>query len=140
MTRTEYAHYVIHEYLSVTMTCVFAIENYTQRTAEDANPSLRDRFISWMEEYEKIYQGRENWPISTEDLVDRMTMAHLRSLAEREAESFVDDFEKYIPSADRKRFDLKGVWNGFKDRSDWQISSAILRLVKELRKWEEDTL
>lgn len=128
-------HHVIAEYLSVSMTCVFAVENYKQETWTGANQKLREQFNVCMDMYEKIYDGQGNWPLSTEDLVDYRTVAHLRYLAEQEAGIFIGDFKELISLAGAERFDINGIWARL--RRDQPINSAILNLVKELREWEE---
>lgn len=136
MTKTKYMHYVIAEYLSTSMTCVFAMENYRQETSVDANCELRNQFNTCMEAYEEIYNGRETWPLSTEDLVDHRTVAHFRFLAEQQANIFLEAFERLIPLSKTEKFDMYGVWKRL--RQNQQITPAILNLIKELREWEEE--
>ena len=128
-------HHVIAEYLSVSMTCVFAVENYKQETWVDANHKLREQFNICMDMYERIYDGQRDWPLSTEDLVDYRTVAHLRYLAEQQAVIFIEEFKKLIPLAKAEHFDIYGVWTRL--RQNQPINSAILNFVKELREWEE---
>lgn len=131
-------HHVIAEYLSVSMTCVFAVENYKQETWTDANRKLRDQFNVCMGMYEKIYDGRGDWPLSIEDLVDHRTVAHLHYLAEQQADIFIKEFKDLISSAGADRFDIHGAWTRL--LQDQPINSAILSLVKELREWEEENI
>lgn len=135
MTKTTYMHYVIAEYLSIAMVCVLAMENYRQETSSDANRTLRDQFNVCMKAYETIYKGRESWPLSTEDLVDYRTVAHLRSLAEDQVSIFLEEFEKLIPQTTAEQFDFKEHLECL--RTTEEHAPAILRLVKELREWEE---
>ena len=135
MTKMVYMHYVIAEYLSVTMACVLAMENYKQETAVNANSTLRQQFKACMKAYERIYRGRESWSLSTEDLVDYRTVAYLRSLAEEEVKLFLEKFQELIPQTGAEQFDFNKQLKDLKKR---ELAPAILSLVKELRKWEEE--
>lgn len=138
MTKTKYMHYAITEYLSVSMTCVFAMENYMQETSVDANRELRKQFNECMSAYESIYAGRENWTSSTEDLVDYKTVSNFQSLAEEAADFFLKAFENLTQSIGSGEFNIRETWNHL--RQSQPISDAILNMVKELRKWEEDNI
>lgn len=138
MTKTKYMHYAITEYLSVSMTCVFAMENYMQETSVDANRELRKQFNECMSAYESIYAGRENWTSSTEDLVDYKTVSNFQSLAEEAADFFLKAFENLTQSIGSGEFNIRETWNHL--RQSQPIGDAILNMVKELRKWEEDNI
>ena len=138
MTKTKYMHYAITEYLSVSMTCVFAMENYMQETSVDANRELRKQFNECMSAYESIYAGRENWTSSTEDLVDYKTVSNFQSLAEEAADFFLKAFGNLTQSIGSGEFNIRETWNHL--RQSQPISDAILNMVKELRKWEEDNI
>ena len=115
-----YLHHVIEEYLSIFMTCVFAIENYKQETSVEANRKLREHFNTCMNAYEKIYKGRENWPLSTEDLVDYRTIAHFHYLAEQQVGFFLEALKELIPSSGTEQFDIYNVWNRFRRDQEMQ--------------------
>ena len=74
MKKTEYAHHVIEKYISVSAVCTFAMENYRQQTAEDANRVLREQFNTSMGEYEKIYSGM-NGVFITNHLQEKLIQA-----------------------------------------------------------------
>lgn len=138
MTKTKYMHYAITEYLSVSMTCVFAMENYMQATSVDANCELRKQFNECMSAYENIYAGRKNWTPSTEDLVDYKMISHFQFLAENAADIFLNKFESLIQSIGCDDFDIRKTWKSL--RQTQPINDAILNIVKDLRKWEEDNI
>lgn len=139
MTRTQYAHHVIKEFLSVSVTCIFAMENYQQATSLDGNNVLRKQFNECMAEYESIYANCQSWSPSTEDLIDYETVMHLRREAEDAAGRFVSEFEKLLRMKGISTYDVKGEWTKLRStrKEGESLSSQILQLVKNLRTWEE---
>lgn len=137
MKKTEYAHHVIEKYISVSAVCTFAMENYRQQTAEDANRVLREQFNTSMGEYEKIYSGMKNWAPSIEQMVDYKTVSTLCVLAERNADKFLEEFKALIPPTVVSKFDFEGTWRRALENSQNQIPQAIYCMIKELRTFEE---
>lgn len=97
MTKTTYFYYVIEKYISLSTACMFAMENYLQKTSVDGYVELRKQFAAWMEIYDKMYSECETWSRSQEDLIDKTVLAYLDSEVDRAVSTFLEKLEEFIP-------------------------------------------
>lgn len=137
MKKTEYAHHVIAQYISVSAACTFAIENYRQQTLANANQILRSQFVTCMEKYGEIYEGIEDWSPSVEQLVDFGTVSSLQAMAENNVVTFLNEFKKMTPPEVQDEFDFEEAWKNALEESDNQILVGIYHMIKNLRTYEE---
>lgn len=140
MRKTEYAHHVIQKYISITAVCTFAMENYKQQTAENANQVLREQFNKSMEAYETIYSGMQDWVPSIEQMVDYKTVSMLQVLAERNTDRFIEEFKALLSADIVSKFKFDERWKCALSENENEIADAIYHLIRELRKFEEQEM
>lgn len=137
MTRTTYFYYVIEKYISLSTACIFAMENYLQKTSANGYSELRDQFATWMEIYDKMYSEHETWPRSKEDLIDKTVLVYLDSEVDEAVSTFLKAFAALIPAppVGAEKIDLAKMWGDVSQGRD--KPSAIYELLKAVRQWEE---
>lgn len=140
MTKTTYFYYIVEKYISLSTACIFAMENYLQRTSANGYAELRKQFAMWMETYDKVYSERETWPRSKEDLIDKTVLAFIDTEVDKAISAYLEEFEKYIPAppVGTKKIDLIKTWSDVTQGRD--NPSAVYELLKAVRQWEEASI
>lgn len=140
MTKTTYLYYVVEKYISLSTACIFAMENYLQKTSADGYAELRKQFAAWMEIYDKMYVECETWPRSKEDLIDKTVLTYLDSEVDRAVSVFLQALAARIPVplAGGDKIDLVKMWEDVSQGKD--KPSAIYALLREVRQWEEASI
>lgn len=140
MTKTTYLYYVVEKYISLSTACIFAMENYLQKTSANGYVELKKQFAAWMEIYDKMYSECKTWPQSKEDLIDRTVLTYLDLKVDEAVSVFLEALAARIPTPPEgvKKLDLVKTWDDVSRGRD--KPSAIYELLKAVRRWEDASI
>lgn len=141
MIKPTYLYYVIEKYISLSMACIFVLENYLQETCEVGYMELREKYEKWMKYYDILYEGREHWNQTQELLIDETVRSEIDSSADTEISIFIKNFGSHINKmcGSSKAIDLESIWCEL-NATNMDKLSAIYELLRRVRAWEEQAL